>query len=104
MKKIKVYVTRMEWRDGDPDSVYAVPTIRRDSPPAEELIEVNEKIRNEMQKHEKLRGLPIPSIGYFMIDRILDEEKLRYPQIGEMLTIKKDKIGIIEDIVEIEAP
>ncbi len=103
MNKIKVYATRMKWEDGDPDSVYVVPTITKTIPPGEEFIKVDKYLYEEMQKYKKLRGLPFPSIGYFVIDQVFDKGKLRSPTTGEMLTIKKHKIGIIEDIVEIEA-
>lgn len=104
MRKIKVYVTRMKWDDGDSDSVYVVPTIIDPSSPWEKYSGVDAKLYEEMQKNEKLRGLPFPSYGYFSIKPVFEKEKFRPPKIGEDLTIGKIRTGTIEDIVEIEAP
>ena len=89
MRKIKVYVTRMKWDDGDSDSVYVVPTIIDPSSPWEKYSGVDAKLYEEMQKNEKLRGLPFPSYGYFSIKPVFEKEKFRPPKIGEDLTIGK---------------
>ncbi len=93
----------MEWDDGDPDTVYAVP-VREGNSAWGQMINMNKALHEEVQRHEKLSGLEYPMIGYFNINPILDGDKLRSPAIGNMLAIAKNNIGIIEDVVEIELP